>query len=137
MNKPENNNQNRFKRSHSHIRTALCQFAPTMVVGRNSLKLSGWRGFQRSGRLLCAAPLGRGDRGLEPPCPSKGMHRLGLRSSCWCQMVSPGTLDGLPLRYHVVMWSLDSSSWLVLKDLTSSNLHVVEHLDISRSAQTL
>ncbi|CAK9031638.1 unnamed protein product [Durusdinium trenchii] len=41
----------------------LSEFAPTMVVGRNS----------------------RGDRGMEPPCPEKGMHR-----------------------YHVVMWSLDS-----------------------------
>ncbi|CAE7537525.1 rplB [Symbiodinium pilosum] len=43
--------------------TQLAEFAPTMLVGRNSL----------------------GARGMEAPCPKRGMHR-----------------------YHVVMWSLDS-----------------------------
>lgn len=51
----------------------LSEFAPTMVVGRNS----------------------KGDLGMEPPCPNKGMHR-----------------------YHVVMWSLDSQLDDIDADIT-------------------
>eukprot|EP00435_Cladocopium_sp_Y103_P043365 s257_g12.t1 len=66
----------------------LSEFAPTMVVGRNS----------------------KGDLGMEPPCPSKGMHR-----------------------YHVVMWSLDSQLDDIDADITYGALKSLLEAGLDRT----